>query len=221
MTEAFIKLCKSRLTEDLMGEPACFMLLTQIAYRAKRTEGISVYGLCVGEAMLGDYGTIGLTRQKFRTALKKLESLGMITIRTTNRGTVAKLVCKDVFDINEEAVNHQSNLGLTTNKNINNNTHKRGLKGNFGKFNMVRLSDEEFNRLKSEIGEEKLKKIIDQLDEKIAEGREKSENHFVTVMKYSRYLRESKVVNLRKVKVPEVKSASFKVKSKSQLYGEA
>ncbi len=221
MGEAFLKLCKSRITEELMEEPSCFMLLTQIAYRAKRTASFSLRDLTVGEALVGDYERIGLTRQKYRTSLKKLEEWGLITIRSTNRGTVAKLINKDVFDINEVEGNHQINQSVTTNKNKKLNTHEG--KGKFGQYRMVELTAEEYRELEGRFGKDKLNVILEQLDEKLAEGKEKSRNHFITIVKYSRHLRENKIVEIgtRNRGIKEVKSASFQKKTKEQLYGEA
>lgn len=224
MNEGFLKLNKSRMTDEMLMEPACFMLLTQIAYRAKRTQQVSLSNLSMGEALLGDYENIGLTRQKYRTALDKLREWGLITTRTTNRGTIAKLISKEVFDINEEIDNHQDNHKKTTNKNKHNNTHiKKDAGMKYGEYKKVYITNQEYSELKDRIGEEKLKQVIKQLDEKLAEGKEKSENHFVTLLKYSRYLKENKIIalNSKKARLPEVKSASFQVKTKEQLYGEA
>jgi hypothetical protein len=52
--------------------------------------------------MLGDYENIGLTRQEYRTALKKTENLGIATFRATNEGTIGKLVDTSIYDINAD-----------------------------------------------------------------------------------------------------------------------
>ncbi len=100
---SFIKMVKSQKTIELMQDPNAYTLLSQIAVRAKRTNDFSVHGLEIGEALIGDYKSIGLTERKYRTAKDKLRRWGFVTTRATNKGTIAKLINSEVFDINEEA----------------------------------------------------------------------------------------------------------------------
>lgn len=118
---SFIKMMKSRETLELMKDPNVFMLLTQIASRAKRTNNFSIHGLEIGEALIGDYESIGLTRGQYREAIRRAEKYNLITTtRTTNKGTVVKLIYSDIFDINQEAAQPpaqpDSNHPTTTNK---------------------------------------------------------------------------------------------------------
>jgi len=225
MGEGFLKLVKSSITEELMAEPACFMLLTQIAYRARRMNNHSINGLMPGEALIGDYRKVGLTEQKYRTAKKKLEMWGLITTRATNRGTVAKLVGKQVFDINLEVSNEEKNERITTNKNKEKNTHTHVEELKFGWNRCVELKKEELEGLICKYGKNKVDKIIEELDGKLAEGVISSKNHFVTLQRFARYYREDKIVQINSKKkkqneMPDVKSASFVKKTKEQLYGE-
>jgi hypothetical protein len=100
---SFIKMVKSRKTNELIKDRNAFALLAQIALRAKRTNDFSVHGLEIGEALIGDYKSIGLTERKYRTAKAKLREWGFVTTKATNKGTIAKLINSEVFDINEEA----------------------------------------------------------------------------------------------------------------------
>ncbi|UCE07357.1 MAG: hypothetical protein JSW07_04815, partial [bacterium] len=103
MTEPFLKLMKNKETMELLtNAPNAFMLLTQIALRAKRTNDFNVYGLTVGQALVGDYKSIGLTEKKYRNAKAKLEAWGFATFKGTNKGTIANVINSRVFDINEE-----------------------------------------------------------------------------------------------------------------------
>ena len=113
---------------ELIRRPNEFTLLALISFRAKRTKSFSSFGLAPGEAFIGDCHSCGLTQQKYRTAKKNLERWGFITTRSTNRGTIARLVNSVVFDINMEEVNEQGggqetsdqqavNEQVTTNKN--------------------------------------------------------------------------------------------------------
>lgn len=126
MPAPYVKFVRSDATDELMRFPNCFVLLAQIAQRARReVPTFNPFGLQVGEAQVGDHATIGLTRQEFRTALANLQKWSLITIRTTNKGTIAKLCNSDVYDINSETPNQQvtsqqpaANQPTTTNKNV-------------------------------------------------------------------------------------------------------
>ena len=86
--ETYIKLYRSDETIELMKDTSAFILLSQIAIRAKRTNIFNVENLKIGEALIGDYSIIGLSRQEYRTALKKLKKWKIVTIRTTNKITI-------------------------------------------------------------------------------------------------------------------------------------
>ena len=109
----YFKAFRSDEALELMKRPNEYMLLSQIASRAKRTSSFCVHGLEPGEALIGDYKSIGLTQQKYRTAKKYLENWKFITTKATNKGTVAKLINSTIFDINVEATNEQNNETAT------------------------------------------------------------------------------------------------------------
>jgi hypothetical protein len=111
-----------------------FLLLYLIAYRARWRDGISVDGLSQGEALLGDYENIGLTEQMYRTAKLVLEKCGFATFRTTNKGTIARLINTRVFSISNDSPNGQNN-GQPTDKQrtsngqtTTNKTDKKGIR---------------------------------------------------------------------------------------------
>ena len=110
----FIKFIKSANTKELMKRPKCFVLLALIAVHAKRTNELNVHGLTIGEAFIGDHRSIGLTQQEYRTAKKNLEKFGLATFRGTNRGTIAKLLDKSIFDINSEKNGRLNNEQITS-----------------------------------------------------------------------------------------------------------
>lgn len=144
MDKGYIKLNRGLKTLELLKNNKAFLLLTHIALRAKRTSEFNIYGLIVGEALLGDYKNYGMSRQEYRTALHNLKKWDFITTRTTNRGTIARIIDNSIYDINEEtqqparqptanqqattkqpSTNHQT----TTNKNDKNekNDNKRAI----------------------------------------------------------------------------------------------
>jgi hypothetical protein len=104
----FIKLRRSPASDELLRDPKAFALLALVALRARWRTTLSVDRLELCEALLGDHKTLRLTRGEYRAALGRLETYGLITTRTTNKGTIAKLSSSLVFDINACKL-HQSN----------------------------------------------------------------------------------------------------------------
>ncbi len=98
--------------EELAKDHHCFMLMWQIAYRARRNNEFSTDNLKIREALVGDCKNIGLTRRQYRTCLNRLTDWGFVTIKTTNKGTIATIVDKRLYDINAnyngQQVNHQT-----------------------------------------------------------------------------------------------------------------
>ena len=110
----FIQLLRAEPAEALLRYPNAFALLTLIALRARReVPQINPHGLQIGEAMVGDFAAVGLTRQEFRSAISNLQKWSLITIRATNKGTIAKLSDSSVYDINSGATNQQPNQPTT------------------------------------------------------------------------------------------------------------
>lgn len=122
----FLKLIPSDETMWLLkNKPNAFLLLTQIAERARREDG-HPDGLKPGESYLGDHENCGLTRQKYRTALKILKMRSHIEILETCRtrqkstngsttgGTKVKLISLNVYDVNIIIDNQRINHWPTT-----------------------------------------------------------------------------------------------------------
>lgn len=115
MSNGFIKLNRCPETEYLMeNHPNAFLLLTQIALRARRTAG-HPDGREVGESEIGDYWKAGIPGEKaYRTAKDVLERRLHIQIVETCRkrkkgatakatnGTLVKLLESSIWDINPE-----------------------------------------------------------------------------------------------------------------------
>lgn len=116
--DRFIKFQRLEDSELLRHMIRCnhnaFILLTVIANRARRMkEPHPATKRKQFEAEIGDHGEYGLSRQQYRTALKHLVKWNLITIKSTIEGTVATFCNGDVFDINPEGDNHQTNQRLT------------------------------------------------------------------------------------------------------------
>lgn len=131
--DKFIKLMRTSQDFDyLMSKrPAAFLLLSFIAKRAKRSIDHPDPTLEIGECYIGDYEIYGATEQTYRTDKAFLKSTSQITTRTTNRGTIARIVKTSIFDINAEEPTTEStgeptgnqrtiNGQPTTNKNVKN-----------------------------------------------------------------------------------------------------
>jgi len=87
--------------------PNEFALLSLIAFRARRTDGFNGDGLKIGEALIGDFKSVGLTPRTYRTAKNRLEKWKKAKFKTTNKGTIAKLINSDIYDINTEESDKQ------------------------------------------------------------------------------------------------------------------
>lgn len=103
MSSGFIKLNRAGGYELLEEDPKAFLLLSHIALRARREAlKYSRYSLKANQAFVGDPEKIGLSRQEYRNAKKRLKKYGLATFESTNRGTIATLTSVDVYDINAQ-----------------------------------------------------------------------------------------------------------------------
>lgn len=135
----FIQLNKCEETNVLLKDhPNEYLLLSLIALRTKRTTIPSPGGLQIGQALIGDYKSCGLTNQKYRTALKNLEKWQFLTTKPTNKGNVVTLLDSSVFNINMESANEQANEQLTNsqrtaNKQLTTNKNDKNVKNDKNK----------------------------------------------------------------------------------------
>jgi len=120
----------SEMAKYLHTKPLANHLANIIATRARRSDCLFT-GLKIGQCYLGDYRKIGLSEQQYRTAKKVLKRIGLATFQGTNKGTLATLVSIEVYNLNTELPNGQTNSYLTdkerltkTVKNIRINTNR-------------------------------------------------------------------------------------------------
>lgn len=95
---SFLKLVRSELLLDLAKDPVAISFLVVAGLRAKWSDGPSALGLEKGEALMGDPKSYGATRAQHRRVLCLLERLQILTIKTTNKGTVIKFSDSSIFD---------------------------------------------------------------------------------------------------------------------------
>jgi len=158
LKSGYIMLIRSELVLRLIkNRPSAYLLLTQIALRVKRSDGLTLDNLSVGEAYIGDFRTYGVTEQVYRSDKKFLEKYKLATFKPTPRGTIAKLVNTDIFDVNlvhptnEQTSGQRNDNGvLTTNKNdrSDKNVKKYNFSINSAKNNPI-LEDPNFKRYES------------------------------------------------------------------------
>src|ERR1700743_1590265 len=125
MSERFIKFIPSEESSWLLiNYPLAFLLLTEIAKRARRQNG-HPDGLIIGDAIIGANDLIpAISRQNFRTALDKLVEFKYVriisngkeffereksTIKVTIKSHLLNLCSTAIYDINGEDGNQHFN----------------------------------------------------------------------------------------------------------------
>ncbi len=122
--QRFIKLIDSEETEFLLENyPNCFLLLSYISLRARRTSN-GLDGLEPGDSIIGEIESskkCGLTTKQYRTALEKLEEFGFVetvfnpknkscqkrAIKKAIKSKVLNLSNSKIYDINKEDMGDQ------------------------------------------------------------------------------------------------------------------
>lgn len=105
----FVALHQSEEAAELLKRhPNAFLLLTQIALRARWTD-CRISGVKAGSAEIGDWKAAGLASEMvYRQAKKTLERLGLASFRGTNRGTIATLLDSTIYSVSGQQSNDQT-----------------------------------------------------------------------------------------------------------------
>lgn len=98
----FLKLMRTSITEALLCDKNALHLLTVIGYRARWSSEANLDNLTFGQALIGDFSAIGLTRAEYRAAMTRLAKWRLVTFFTSNRGTIATLLDSRVFSLTDE-----------------------------------------------------------------------------------------------------------------------
>jgi hypothetical protein len=94
--------CGEETTALLSAYPNAFLLLTQIAMRAK-WKSCAITNMKAGEAFIGDWRKAGLRSPKaYEVAKKRLEKCGIARFQGGNKGTRAFLLNSTIFSISLE-----------------------------------------------------------------------------------------------------------------------
>jgi len=111
---------KAMRTEDAMeliaANPLAYTLAAVIAFRARWRDGFNRHGLGPGEAMLGDFKKCGMSIRQYRTAKENLQKWGFATFRTTNKGTIGKLIDTRLFSVYADNADNQNAMQPTSSR---------------------------------------------------------------------------------------------------------
>lgn len=121
----WIKLHRSILDwewyEDVNARLLLLHLLVSVNYEKKKWRGIEIEpgSMVLSWSNLSE--SCGISIQKCRTAMSKLESSGEITRKTTNKYQVVSLVKWDKLQVTETGINNRFNNQTTTSQQSTNN----------------------------------------------------------------------------------------------------
>ena len=135
----------------------------------------------------------GISTQRLRTCLSRLESTGELTSISTNKFRVITLCNYTSYQIEKDDTNKQINKQLTnkqqsTNKQLTSNKNekkKKNEKKNKNKhLDFVLLSTDENEKLLKELGKEVLKDKIESLNNYIGSTGKKYKSHYHTILNW-------------------------------------
>ena len=118
--------------ELIRANPNAFVLLYVMAHRARWSSGFNAEGLEPGESLLGDFESYGMTMREYRTAKQNLEKWKFATFKTTNKGTVGKIINTRVFSILGEPFDNQNDKRPTSKRQASDKrptTNYKGIEG--------------------------------------------------------------------------------------------
>lgn len=105
--------CGEETSALLAAHPSAFLLLTQIAMRAK-WRNCPITKLKAGQAFIGDFQEAGIhSEMAYRHAKKVLAECGLATFQGTNKGTVASLSNSTIYSLSSNDSNGQGNKPAT------------------------------------------------------------------------------------------------------------
>ncbi len=192
MNNGWIKIHRKIVDWEWFTEPHTFQvfmyLLLTANHEEKQWKGVTVKRgqKIVGRKSLAQ--TLHISEQSVRTALNHLKSTNEITIKTTSKYSLVTIQNWDKY----QQINQQPNQQLTNNQPTTNhkqevkNIRSKEIKNNYGQFENVLLTDDEYNSLSEALTEPILQNLISQLDEYIESTGKKYQSHRATIQTWAR-----------------------------------
>lgn len=136
-----------------------------------------------------------LSEREIRTALNHLKSTGEVTSKSTSRYTIFTVVNYDLYQESDKQTDRQeTNKRQTKDKqettieerknNKNNKKESKEKKNTHGEYMHVRLTDDEFEKLKADYGEADTLEAVKLLDEYIEMKGYKANSHYLALRKW-------------------------------------
>jgi hypothetical protein len=111
----FIMMMRTFNTTELIKDHKAFALLTHIALRARwNKDEFCIHPLEPGQAFIGDCSACGLTPSESRAAQGRLIKYGLAAFKGTNKGTIATLLNREVYNIFGKVDDEQDDTRTTT-----------------------------------------------------------------------------------------------------------
>ena len=116
--------CGDEAQALIENHPNAFLLLTQIAMRAKWKD-CPITGMKAGEALIGDWHKAGLHSPKaYQVAKERLEKCQLATFQGGNRGTRATLIDSRIFSVSNGTRGTQGGIQGEAGGNLGGTNHK-------------------------------------------------------------------------------------------------
>jgi len=136
-----------------------------------------------------------LSEREIRTALNHLKSTGEVTSKSTSKYTIFTVVNYDLYQESDKQTDRQeTNKRQTKDKqettieerknNKNNKKESKEKKNTHGEYMHVRLTDDEFEKLKADYGEADTLEAVKLLDEYIEMKGYKANSHYLALRKW-------------------------------------
>lgn len=129
MVDKFVRQTRSITEWEYWNCPNDVAVLTHIGQRVGfKAHGYKGLSLAVGQCVIGRdelAKECGLSPQNVRTSIDHLVKSGVITIESTNRGTVVTLVKYYLFGKSYGRANQQTSHQLTNDQPLNNNVRMK------------------------------------------------------------------------------------------------
>lgn len=121
-----------------------------------------------------------LTVWRWLEVLEKCENLN---IKSYNKYSIITVNNWNQYQQSEQQMN---NRRTTDEQQMNTNKNDKNVKNIYGEFKNVKLTDEEYQKLKTKFGEDGTKQRIENLSEYIASKGKKYSNHYATILTWER-----------------------------------